>query len=125
MKRTRRSVGKLALGGLGVASFGIMALGGASAAPAGAAATTLLLRPANWPSHHHGIGAKPHGSTGGSSAVGWYSSNWSGYAVTPSGGAPFTGITSQWTVPAVARTRNATFSAAWAGIDGFSNSSLI
>jgi len=124
VKRTRRSVGNFALGGLGAAGLGIMALGGASGAPAGVA-TTPLLRPANWPSHHHGIGAKPHGSTGGSSAVGWYSSNWSGYAVTPSGATPFTGITSQWTVPTVARTRNATFSAAWAGIDGFSNSSLI
>jgi hypothetical protein len=38
---------------------------------------------------------------------------------------PFTSVTAAWTVPAVASTKHPTFSAAWVGIDGFSNSSLI
>src|SRR6202051_4513047 len=56
------------------------------------------------------------------SATGWASSNWSGYAIT---GGPFTSVTGSWVVPAVAKTRHATYSSSWAGIDGFNNSNLI
>ncbi len=55
-------------------------------------------------------------------ASGWTSSNWSGYAVTAG---PYTSVTSTWTVPKVAATRRASYSAAWVGIDGFNNNSLI
>ena len=55
-------------------------------------------------------------------AAGWSSSNWSGYAETGSG---FSAITAQWVVPSVSRTRKATYSSSWVGIDGFNNSSLI
>ena len=51
----------------------------------------------------------------------WASSNWSGYAETGS----FTGVTSTWTVPAVAASSTNTFSAAWIGVDGFNNTNLI
>jgi Peptidase A4 family len=59
---------------------------------------------------------------GATSATGWTSSNWSGYAIT---GGPFTRVTGNWVVPAVAKTRHATYSSSWAGIDGFNNSDLI
>lgn len=54
--------------------------------------------------------------------LGWSSSNWSGYAVTGSG---FTAVTGSWTVQTVSRTKKATYSSQWVGIDGFNNSSLI
>jgi Peptidase A4 family len=56
------------------------------------------------------------------STTGWASSNWSGYAMT---GGPFTRVTGSWVVPAVAKTKRATYSSTWAGIDGFKNSDLI
>jgi Peptidase A4 family len=64
----------------------------------------------------------------GTQAVGWASSNWSGYAAQHS--SSYTGVIGNWTVPRVtgcsAHGRIAAcYSAAWAGIDGFDNSSLI
>jgi hypothetical protein len=61
-------------------------------------------------------------------AVGWASSNWSGYAAQHS--SSYTGVNGHWKVPHVtgcsAKGRFAAcYSAAWAGIDGFDNSSLI
>ena len=58
----------------------------------------------------------------GTTAAGWASSNWSGYAITGSG---FTSVTGSWTVPAVSASRRATYSSNWIGIDGFNNSNLI
>lgn len=69
-----------------------------------------------------GIVNLPRHSVGGTSNVGWASSNWSGYAAT---GGPFTAATGQWTVPSVAATSKSTYSSSWVGIDGFNNSSLI
>ena len=54
--------------------------------------------------------------------LGWSSSNWSGYAVT---GAGYTAVTGSWTVQTVSRTKKASYSSQWVGIDGFNNSSLI
>lgn len=51
----------------------------------------------------------------------WSASNWSGYAKTGT----FAGVSSTWTVPAVAASESSTFSSAWIGVDGYSNSSLI
>jgi hypothetical protein len=51
----------------------------------------------------------------------WSASNWSGYAETGT----FAGVSSTWTVPAVAASASPTFSSAWIGVDGFANSSLI
>jgi hypothetical protein len=51
----------------------------------------------------------------------WSSSNWSGYAETGT----FTGVSSTWTVPAVAASSSATYSSAWIGVDGFNDSNLI
>ena len=72
------------------------------------------------PGGGHGGGG---GGGGGTSWPGWASSNWSGYAI--SSPTPFTGITGNWTVPSVSATSSASYSAAWAGIDGFNNNSLI
>ena len=55
-------------------------------------------------------------------AAGWASSNWSGYAVTGSG---YNSVTEAWTVTAAARSRKATYSSEWVGIDGYNNNSLI
>ena len=67
--------------------------------------------------HHPREGRGP-----GVNNLGWSSSNWSGYAVTGTG---FTAVTGSWTVQAVSRSKKATFSSQWVGIDGFNNSSLI
>lgn len=78
---------------------------------------------------NHRVSVKPpaggHGGGGGGSSSwpGWASSNWSGYAITSS--TPFTGVGGNWTVPAVSATSSASYSAAWVGIDGFNNNSLI
>jgi hypothetical protein len=58
----------------------------------------------------------------GSKAAGWAASNWSGYARS---GSDFSSVTARWVVQAVSPSRRATYSAEWAGIDGFNNSSLI
>jgi Peptidase A4 family len=51
----------------------------------------------------------------------WAASNWSGYAESGT----FTGVSGIWTVPSVAPSSTATYSSAWIGVDGFTNSSLI
>jgi Peptidase A4 family len=69
-------------------------------------------------SHHPRIPLR----SAGNRETGWSSSNWSGYAIT---GSAYTSVTAKWVVPAVARSRKATYSSDWVGIDGFDNSSLI
>ena len=54
--------------------------------------------------------------------LGWYSSNWAGYAVA---GGPYSSVGAQWTVPAVSASYRGSFSALWVGIDGFTSSALI
>ena len=56
--------------------------------------------------------------------IGWISSNWSGYAITGKKGA-FKRVSAKWNVPFVRPSRGASYSSAWIGIDGFSNSHLI
>jgi hypothetical protein len=99
--------------GLGLGGGALSVVAATGAAPA-AARSLLGLHPNHFT-------AKPAG--GSSSALGWASSNWSGYAVTAS--TPYTGITAHWKVPSVQGSGGATYSAAWAGIDGFTNGSLI
>ena len=70
--------------------------------------------------HHPRVDTRP--AAGAASTNGWASSNWSGYAISGSG---FTSVTASWTVQAVSRTRRATYSSEWVGIDGFTNASLI
>jgi hypothetical protein len=66
----------------------------------------------------------------------WASSNWSGYAVSetspsglpcvPASGTAYSSVSGTWTVPTVSGgARQNTYSAAWTGIDGFTNSNLI
>ena len=54
--------------------------------------------------------------------LGWYSSNWAGYAV---GGGPYRSVSGEWTIPSVSASDRASFSALWVGVDVFSNASLI
>jgi len=54
-------------------------------------------------------------------SAGWSASNWSGYAKSGS----YSSATAQWVVPSVSATSGSTYSSAWVGIDGFTNSSLI
>jgi hypothetical protein len=63
----------------------------------------------------------PRIAAGAIHSTGWASSNWSGYAKTGT----FTKATGAWVVPSVARSRKATYSSQWVGIDGFNNSNLI
>jgi hypothetical protein len=96
---------RAALVGLTVAAC----VGTALVAPTGAGAQTVTHRPRV-------------AQAGRTTSTGWSSSNWSGYAVTGSG---FNSVGGTWTVPAVARSRKATYSSNWIGIDGFNNSNLI
>jgi hypothetical protein len=60
--------------------------------------------------------------SGGVSSSSWYSTNWSGYAVT---GATVTAVYGSWIVPAVTGSRFATaYSSFWVGIDGFNSSTV-
>jgi hypothetical protein len=93
-----------------VALAGVLGVGPALVAP-GASEAVLSLHPNEF--------AQP-GSI--QAAVGWSSTNWSGYAQT---GSTYHAVTGSWTVPSVSATWSATYSAAWIGIDGYSNSSLI
>jgi hypothetical protein len=54
--------------------------------------------------------------------LGWYSSNWAGYAV---GGGRHMSVSAQWTVPAVSASARPGYSALWVGMDGFTNDALI
>ena len=103
MVRGLRAAGIVGLVGLGVLMAGLLA-----GSPAGSRAIF----------HHPRIPV----SWAGKKAAGWASSNWSGYATTGSG---FKAVTGRWTVTAAARSRKATYSSEWVGIDGFNNSSLI
>ncbi|HET7530756.1 MAG TPA: G1 family glutamic endopeptidase [Mycobacteriales bacterium] len=90
---------------LAAASAGILA---GSVAPTAATAAPAVF-------HHPRIpGHAVH-------AAGWSASNWSGYAKSGS----YTSATAQWVVPSVSATKQASYSSAWVGIDGFTNSSLI
>jgi len=61
------------------------------------------------------------GSVTGSS---WYSTNWSGYAVTGSAGS-VTSVEGSWAVPTVTGNRRTTaYSSFWVGIDGFSSNTV-
>jgi hypothetical protein len=82
-----------------------------SALPAGSAAGPAIF-------HHPRV---PIGRSG-SSAAGWASSNWSGYALS---GSVYSSVTAQWVVQGVSPSRRATFSSEWTGIDGFNNGNLI
>lgn len=59
-----------------------------------------------------------------SSAFGWSSKNWSGYAIKKPSGS-ITGISGVWIVPHVSSSKSSTYSSIWIGIDGFNNASLI
>ena len=54
-------------------------------------------------------------------SAGWSASNWSGYAKSGS----YSSATAQWVVPSVSPTKGSSYSSAWVGIDGFTNSNLI
>lgn len=106
-----------------LAAGGLLLISAPVSAPALAAAGIV-----NAPRHvanpgqgTHGNG-HGHGGSGSTSAYGWASSNWSGYAVDTS---TYSAITGQWVVPAVSRTKGPTYSSSWIGIDGFNNSNLI
>lgn len=93
-----------------VCSIATAAVAVAVASAAAATRPTIFHRP------------RIHAAKPSPSALGWASTNWSGYAVT---GGPYNSVTSRWVVPAAAPSHKSTFSANWTGIDGFNNSSLI
>ena len=111
--RTVARLSAFAVAGLGSVSLVVLS----SAAPATSGAPALALHP------NHMTTKPGDGGPGGIAALGWASSNWSGYAVTAT--SSFNAVTANWKVPTVSRTQHPTYSADWAGIDGFNNSSLI
>jgi hypothetical protein len=135
MKRSSRIWWLAVRTGLAVtAGIGALALlsAGFSTVPAAAPVLRLL------PSHHLATATtRARGSTtASSSSPCWASSNWSGYALSetapsglscvPASGTTYTSVSGTWTVPTVTGARNSTtYSAAWTGIDGFTNSNLI
>ena len=107
MRNFSRIVGALSSAGLLGATFTLAAGAGAVATAAPA-----IVHAPRIPSNAHGMKNT------------WAASNWSGYAETGSG---FTGVTGTWTVPTLQTPQpsSITYSAAWVGVDGFNNSSLI
>jgi Peptidase A4 family len=123
----------LARTGFVVGAGGLALLGvGATAAPQTSATLQLSLRPNHFAAHSL---TAARGKTAAPAATSpcWASSNWSGYAVAttsslscqPSSGVTYTSVSGQWTVPAVSASSGASYSAAWLGIDGFNNDTLI
>jgi hypothetical protein len=115
-------MGRRRSGGLVLLAVAAMVL--ASLAPAAGAA--VAPDPGALPhvlAPNHRVPRSGSGLAAATAAIGWTSSNWSGYAVTS--GAPYKTITGVWVVPKVAPTGTPSFSAAWIGIDGFDNNSLI
>jgi len=109
-------VGALTLGAAGVVAVAAPAAN-VTTTSATAAIPVLTLAPRIPYSGGHGIQASV-------AWPGWLSTNWSGYAETSTG--PYTGVSSRWTVPTLTCSgRGSSYSAAWAGIDGFNNDSLI
>ena len=92
-----------------------LAIASSTALLAGSVASGPVTMAAGVITHH------PRVAAGGIHSTGWASSNWSGYAKTGT----FTKATGAWVVPSVARSRKATYSSQWVGIDGFNNSNLI
>src|SRR5579872_6048764 len=92
----------------GVACLGVVGAGPVLAGPPVTQAPPVL-----HPNHF----APPSSS---STSAGWSSSNWSGYAQT---GSTYHSMTGRWAVPSVSPTSGSAYSAAWIGIDGFSNNS--
>ena len=110
----RRPARRGVLWGAGIFALGSLAGLLAISIPSGAGALSLVLQP------RRVVSSAPQGAV--AAAAGWESSNWSGYAETSS--SPYTSVSGQWTVPTVTGP-NGSYSAAWVGIDGFNNSSLI
>jgi len=128
----RRWATVLASGAL-TASVGCLTLLGTGAA-APPVATTMQMVPVHL-ARVSGPTARSSTTTASASPC-WASSNWSGYAVSesspaglpcvPASNTAYTNVTGTWTVPKVTSSRFwSTYSAAWTGIDGFTNSSLI
>jgi len=118
-----------------VAGIGGVTLIGAGVATAPAATPALQMVPNHFLGTARTI-ARTSSPSASTPAPCWASSNWSGYAVSqtaisglpcvPASGQTYTGVTGTWTVPTVTgSSRTSTYSAAWAGIDGFANSNLI
>ena len=113
-----------------LAIAGMLALGSGAALAGGAAEPALAAAPPRAgvalaspsasadPVIH---AATPAGvrSAGG---LGWYSSNWAGYAVAAG---PYRSVSGQWTVPAAIPTGRSSYSAQWVGVDGVSSAALI
>ena len=123
----------LSRAGVMVGAGGLALLGASTAAAPQAAATLQLsLRPnhvaTSIPGATRALTAQP-----AATSPCWASSNWSGYAVAttsslscqPSSNVAYTSVSGTWTVPAVSASPGSTYSAAWLGIDGFNNDTLI
>ena len=99
--KTRMSVGSLLVGACALIAMSLPAAA-SPVAQAASAPNRLTRSRAGWP--------------------GQTSSNWSGYASTPSGG-KITYASSTWVVPAVQKKQG--YSSSWVGVDGYSNGNLI
>jgi hypothetical protein len=146
-------VARLAAAGAlaGTAASSAVAIGARSAsaaprpAPTGPAASAVPhVRPVTLPAHaglrEVGVSTAPHATPAGGRQpavlhrvpragahrsvvnAGFLSTNWSGEVVT---GGTYSGVSGQWTVPAVVPSVAARYSASWIGVDGTSASSLI
>jgi hypothetical protein len=130
--RRRRRVGAQAGGAAALAVAAILASGvagvpsgrliAATLPPAAAAPSPAAHLPALAPVTASTLGGSTPAAARNPGGLGWYSSNWAGYAVA---GGPYSSVGAQWTVPAVRASYRGSFSALWVGIDGFTSSALI
>lgn len=105
---------------LGAVTLAAGALAGFGAFGGGPVAASPVLREAVPPAQPAAATSTPILFDG--QYYGWAFLNWSGYAVTTG---PYTSVTGDWIVPTVTTKHGPGYSAAWTGIDGFDNTSLI
>jgi len=110
-----------------IAASAILATGftgvptGSTSAPAAAPSPAARV-PALAPVTASTLGGSTPAAARNPGGLGWYSSNWAGYAVA---GGPYSSAGARWTVPAVGASYRGSYSALWVGIDGFTSSALI
>jgi hypothetical protein len=112
----------LAIATMVTVGFGAMPAGGPAVRASALSAAGLLAHAAASAAPGPVIHAATPAGVRSAGGLGWYSSNWAGYALAAG---PYRSVSGQWTVPTVSPSGRAAYSAQWVGVDGVSSASLI
>ncbi len=113
---------RLAIAAVVTVAFGAVPAGGPAARASGLPAAGLPAHAAVSAAPGPVIHAATPAGVRSAGGLGWYSSNWAGYALAAG---PYRSVSGQWTVPTVGPTGRSSYSAQWVGVDGVSSASLI